>query len=85
MRTTPQRVAAIATVGLLAALVSCGSSAPSKADVAACKSAMTKQLAKSLETPAPTAPGTRPTACKGVDAKTLNHLVGEIMNKELGG
>jgi len=62
------------------AVPACGGSKP---DVAACKTAMTRQLASGIANPDRPA-GTRPKACTGVDDKTLNRLAAEILAREFG-
>ncbi|MFE7927799.1 hypothetical protein ACFU6S_03540 [Streptomyces sp. NPDC057456] len=75
------RAAACATLLALAALTGCSDTDSDSGDVAACKTAMAKQLeeavtARSSGTPMPT--GTRPAACAGVDDATLTRLTGEV-------
>lgn len=65
-------MAAVLTGGL----AGCGGSG--SPDVAACKAAMKKDFATALSNSSAT-PAARPPACKGVDNKTLERLVSEIM------
>lgn len=77
MTRTRTRVAALAVTAL--ALAGCASGSTHTTDsVAACKAAMTRDYAYALAHPgAPAA--TRPAACKGVSAATLDRLAAEIM------
>ncbi|MFE1926520.1 hypothetical protein ACFW91_28665 [Streptomyces asoensis] len=75
------RITACAALLALAALTGCSDSNSDSGDVAACKTAMTKQFeeaiaARSSGTPQPS--GTRPAACAGVDDATLTRLTGEV-------
>lgn len=75
------RVAVAVTTAVLslAVLTACGSD--DKPDAAACKKAIAEQIkggenAKGNEK--------RPSACKGVDDKTVQRLVSEVVKEELG-
>lgn len=68
--------AAAAVTVLALTLAGCGS----EPDVAACKNAMHKQYSEAKATGAE---GTRPAACEGVDDKTLERLVGEVLQEQL--
>ncbi|MFH9135128.1 hypothetical protein [Streptomyces sp. NPDC017524] len=67
-----------ATVAALLALTGCGSGPDPKPDVAACKTAMVKQVDEAMAAGEETVDDERPTACRGVDDKTLQRLAGEI-------
>jgi hypothetical protein len=75
------RTAAAIAVLLLAPLTAC-SSGDDKADPAACKAAMAKQLKDAAN--GSTAENERPAACNGVDDKTVQKYVGEIMESDIG-
>jgi hypothetical protein len=75
--------AAVILAALAITTVSCGSDKASTADIAACKSAMRQQLQDSIDAGETATPGTRPAACDGIDAKTLETLVGDLMTEEL--
>jgi hypothetical protein len=75
------RTAAAIAVLLLAPLTAC-SSGGDKADPAACKAAMAKQLKDAAG--GSTAENKRPAACNGVDDTTVQKYVGEIMESEIG-
>ncbi|MFD9651755.1 hypothetical protein [Streptomyces mirabilis] len=75
------RTAAAIAVLLLAPLTAC-SSGGDKADPAACKAAMAKQFKDAAKGSA--AENERPAACNGVDDKTVQKYVGEIMESEIG-
>ncbi|MFJ1808532.1 MULTISPECIES: hypothetical protein [unclassified Streptomyces] len=75
------RAAACAALLALAALTGCSDTDSGSGNVAACKTAMAKQLeqgvaARSNGSPMPT--GSRPPACNGVDDATLQRLTGEV-------
>jgi uncharacterized lipoprotein len=72
--------ARIAAALAVLALAGCSSgSTHTASNVAACKAAMTRDYDYALAHPdAP--PATRPTACKGVSAATLQKIAGEIMS-----
>lgn len=74
MRT--RTTAALIAAGLLLTLTACGSD--SKPDIAACKTAMGKQVDEAMAAGEEAVEGTRPAACDGVDDKTLERLAGEI-------
>lgn len=59
-------------------LAACSSGSTSTANVAACKTAMTKNYEYGLAHPS-AAPATRPAACKGIPDATLQKLAAEIM------
>lgn len=69
--------AAIATAAALL-LTACAGPDP---DPAACKQAMAEQLDDAIDTGAE---GQRPTACEGVDAATLERIVGEVTEEKIG-
>lgn len=64
-------------LALAAATTSCSST---EADPAACKAAMTKQMADAMESGKE---GSRPAACAGIDDKTLQKLAGEVTKEWL--
>jgi hypothetical protein len=74
---------AVATGLLLATLTACGSS-DTKADTAACKTAMAKQLSDAIGAGDKAEQGKRPAACNGVDEKTLQRLAGEVTTEQAG-
>jgi hypothetical protein len=76
--------ACAALLALIAALTACSSGSGTKADPAACKTAMRKQLQDAIDTGASATPGTRPSQCDGVDAKTLEKYAGELMADQVG-
>jgi hypothetical protein len=61
---------ALAYMAVLALLSGCGGGP----DQAACKAALVQQWKTALDGPAPVTPGTEPSACKGLDAATLQKL-----------
>jgi hypothetical protein len=66
------------------ALGACGGSGSSQqAHVAACKRAMDKQLSTALRNGS-SGGGSEPAACKGLSARTLKKLVGEVLAHALG-
>ncbi|MFJ9020791.1 hypothetical protein ACIRPU_12525 [Streptomyces sp. NPDC102259] len=80
------RTAACAALLALAALTGCSDTDSGSDDVAACKTAMAKQLeqgvaARTNASPMPT--GSRPPACAGVDDATLTRLTGEVTTEWL--
>lgn len=74
MRTRTTTTAAAAAI--LLALTGCSSD--SKPDIAACKTAMVKQVDQAMAAGEEAVEGTRPAACDGVDDKTLERLATEI-------
>ncbi|MBA2951600.1 hypothetical protein [Streptomyces himalayensis] len=72
------RTVAIAAALLLAPLTACSSEA--EANPAACKAAMEKQFKDAVEKDIE---GKRPSECEGVDNKTLERYVGEIVEDQL--
>lgn len=90
-----RRAAGAAAVLLVAvALAGCGDSTTSSSsaaagktpDVAACETAMRKQLADAVSEgrSTPTETGTRPAACAGVDDATLERLGEKLLGEILG-
>ncbi|MFI7291312.1 hypothetical protein ACIBRY_32385 [Streptomyces anulatus] len=67
-----------ATVAALLALTGCSSEPDPKPDIAACKTAMVKQVDEAIAAGEEAVDGKRPAACDGVDDKTLERLAGEI-------
>lgn len=67
-----------AAVATLLALTGCSSEPDPKPDIAACKTAMVKQVDEAIAADEETVDDERPTACGGVDDKTLQRLAGEI-------
>ncbi|MEU9173040.1 hypothetical protein AB0D34_35605 [Streptomyces sp. NPDC048420] len=72
-------VACAALLALTATLTACSGGSDAKADPAACKSAMRKQLQTAIDSGATATPGTRPSQCDGVDTKTIQKYSGELM------
>ncbi|MCI4042450.1 hypothetical protein [Streptomyces sp. TRM75563] len=66
------------TTAVVALLALTGCSSDSKPDIAACKTAMVKQVDQAITTGEEAVDGKRPAACGGVDDKTLQRLSGEI-------
>ncbi|MEI5036033.1 hypothetical protein RB201_35595 [Streptomyces sp. S1A(2023)] len=64
------------TAVILLALTGCSSD--QKPDIAACKTAMTKQVDQAMAAGEEAVDGKRPASCDGVDDKTLERLAGEI-------
>ncbi|WP_405769283.1 hypothetical protein OG539_32770 [Actinacidiphila glaucinigra] len=76
------RTAAVTVALLLAPLTAaCSSSEP---NTAACKTAMAKQLDDAVKAGDKAETGTRPAACEGVDAKTLERITGELLEDQVG-
>lgn len=71
-------ITAAAIAAALLALTACSSD--NEVNVAACKKAMEKQFEDAVLSGKE---GSRPPACNGIDAKTLQRLVGEIMEESL--
>ena len=78
------RSAACTILLALAVITSGCSGSDSKPDLAACKTAMRKQLADAVAAGESAAPGTRPAQCDGVDAETLQKMAGDLMTEQLG-
>lgn len=79
------RTALAATLLSLAALTGCSSSGDdTKADVAACETAMREQLQQAVDAGSTATPGTRPDECNGVSTKTLEQITGDLMTEQLG-
>ncbi|MFF0080231.1 hypothetical protein ACFYR1_11095 [Streptomyces canus] len=76
--------ACAALLALTATLTACSSESDTKADPAACKSAMRKQFQDAIDSGASATPGTRPSQCDGVDSKTLEKYAGELMADQVG-
>ncbi|MEU0181787.1 hypothetical protein ABZ312_11450 [Streptomyces sp. NPDC006207] len=76
------RTAAVTAALLLAPLTAC--SGGSEPDVAACKAAMAKQLDTAVKAGDKAEEGSRPAECEGVDNKTLERIVGEVTEEQLG-
>ncbi|MFF4752665.1 hypothetical protein ACWD5R_11385 [Streptomyces sp. NPDC002514] len=76
--------ACAALLALTAALTACSSSEKVKADPAACKAALEKQIVKA---PDPDMDIRRPAACKGIDDDTMQEyaqgIIGRHMNDDL--
>jgi hypothetical protein len=72
---------AAATITLLTLT---GCSSDTKADPAACKTAMTKQLSDAIAAGDKAEQGKRPAACNGVDDKTLQRIAGEVTTEQAG-
>ncbi|MEU1474532.1 hypothetical protein [Streptomyces sp. NPDC005760] len=72
-------------LALAATLTACSSgSSSADADPAACKAAMRKQLQDAIDAGASATPGTRPSECDGIAAKTLEKYAGELMADQVG-
>ncbi|MEV6474567.1 hypothetical protein [Streptomyces sp. NPDC051657] len=69
-----------ATAAALLALTGCSSN--SKPDIAACKTAMVKQVDQAMAAGEEAVDSKRPSACDGVDDKTLQRLAGEITTEK---
>lgn len=74
------RTALAAVLLALAAVTGCSSS--DKADPDACKAAMEAQYEKTAA--GDNSPADRPDACQGIDDKTAQKLMGEIMEDQIG-
>lgn len=70
-------------LALTAALTAC-SSGTAKADPAACKAAMRKQLQDGIAAGDKATPGTRPPQCSGIDDKTLQKFAADLMTDQIG-
>ncbi|WP_328920659.1 hypothetical protein OG911_28055 [Streptomyces sp. NBC_00208] len=79
MRTYTAIAAAVIT---LLALTGCSSD--TKADPAACKAVLAKQLAEAVAAGDKAKQGKRPPACNGVDDKTLERIAGELATEQAG-
>jgi hypothetical protein len=75
--------AAVILTVLAATTVGCSSNDSSSTDVTACKTAMREQLEDSIAAGETATPGTRPAACDGIDADTLQQLVGDLTAEQL--
>ncbi len=73
-----KRTLTTAAVAALLALTGCSSEPDPKPDIAACKTAMVKQVDEAIAAGEEAVDGKRPTACTGVDDKTFERLAGEI-------
>lgn len=73
-----------ALLALTAALTGCSSGSDTSADPASCKAAMRKQFQDAVAAGDKATPGTRPSACVGVDNKTLEKYAGDLMTEQLG-
>ncbi|MER7565971.1 hypothetical protein ACGFWE_31325 [Streptomyces sp. NPDC048523] len=71
--------ACAALLVLTAALTACNGGDDAKADPAACKGAMRKQLQDAIDAGASATPGTHPSQCDGIATKTLEKYAGELM------
>jgi hypothetical protein len=76
--------ACAALLALTATLTACSSGDDAKADTGACKTAMRKQLQDAIDAGASATPGTRPSECDGIAAKTLEKYAGELMADQVG-
>ena len=77
-------IAAALAAGLLLALTACSSSGNTKADPAACKAAMGKDLAAAIAAGDEAEQSKRPAACNGIDDKTAQRIAGELIAEQLG-
>ncbi|WP_406182262.1 hypothetical protein [Streptomyces canus] len=71
--------ACAALLALTATLTACSDGDDAKADPAACKTAMRKQLQNAIDAGASATPGTHPSQCYGIATKTLEKYAGELM------
>jgi len=76
--------ACAALLALTAALTACSGGDDAKADPAACKTAMRKQLQDAIDSGASATPGTHPSQCDGIATKTLQKYAGELMADQVG-
>jgi hypothetical protein len=79
-----RRAACTALLALAVLTAGCSSHSTAKADIAACKTAMRKQLQDAVAAGSSATPGSRPSQCDGVDAKTLQKLAGDLMAEQVG-
>lgn len=79
--TNRRLTASLVTAGVLLALTSCSSDT---SDPKACKAAMAQQLNAAMAAGDQATPGTRPSACDGVDAKALERITGEVLADQAG-
>ncbi|MFE9432168.1 hypothetical protein [Streptomyces sp. NPDC006640] len=75
--------ACAALLVLAAALTGCSSGDDAVADPAACKAAMTKQFKVAAAAGENATPASRPTACVGLDDKTVQRLATEVMSEQV--
>ncbi|WP_172384789.1 hypothetical protein [Streptomyces sp. MNP-20] len=75
------RTAAVLLALLAATTAACSSDDSTKADTKACKSAMRQQFEDALKAGSTASPGTRPDACEGVDAATLQKIVADLVTE----
>lgn len=71
-------------LALTAALTACSGGSDAKADPAACKAAMRKQLQDGIAAGDKATPGTRPAQCTGIDDKTLQKFAADLMTDQIG-
>jgi hypothetical protein len=79
---TRTTTAALIAAGLLATLTGCSSD--TKADPAACKTALSKNLDKAIAAGDKAEQSKRPPACDGVDNETLQRIAGELASEKAG-
>ncbi|MFE2302176.1 hypothetical protein ACFXAW_28765 [Streptomyces sp. NPDC059445] len=68
---------------LAAALTACGGSGAANADPTACKAALTAEFKKGAAAGDQATPADRPTACDGLDDKTVQRLATEVLNEQI--
>lgn len=71
-----RRIALLLATTVSAVTLTACSTAP---DVTACKAAMSQQLDDGMAAGDNATPGTRPTACNGVDDTTLNKIATDLL------
>ncbi|KUN93926.1 hypothetical protein [Streptomyces resistomycificus] len=76
--------ACAALLALTATLTACSGGDDAKADPAACKTAMRKQLKDAIDAGATATPGTHPSQCDAIATKTLEKYAGELMADQVG-
>ncbi|SEF07239.1 hypothetical protein [Streptomyces sp. Ag109_O5-10] len=75
--------ACAALLALTAALTACSSGTDAEADPAACKAAMVKDFKKAAAQGDKATPADRPTACDGLDDKTVQKLATEVISEQV--